>query len=215
MSRSKSETSPPNSQRESGGVSRRAFLKSAGAGAAGVTAASLVDLSAIAQQSGNSKVAGPGKVPVTLNVNGTAKHVNIEPRTTLAEALRTDLGLTGTKVVCDRGSCSACTVWLDKTPVCSCLTLAIDAAPHKITTIEGLASGEHLHPVQAAFIEHDALQCGFCTPGMIMSCAGLLEHNPEPTLEDVKLATSGNLCRCGTYPKVFEATLAAAKARRA
>jgi len=215
MSRPKDETSPPNSQRESPSVTRRAFLKNAGAGAAGVSAASILDLSTLAQQSEKRKVVGPGKVPVTLNVNGSAKQVNIEPRTTLADALRTDLGLTGTKIVCDRGSCSACTVWLDKTPVCSCLTLAIDAAPHKITTIEGLASGEHLHPVQAAFIEHDALQCGFCTPGMIMSCAGLLEHNPDPKLEDVKMATSGNLCRCGTYPKVFEATLAAAKARRA
>ena len=215
MSRPKDETFPPNSQRDSQGVTRRAFLKHAGAGAAGVTAASVLDLRALAQHSDKSKVAGPGKVPVTLNVNGSAKQLNIEPRTTLAEALRADLGLTGTKVVCDRGSCSACTVWLDKMPVCSCLTLAIDAAPHKITTVEGLASGEHLHPVQAAFIEHDALQCGFCTPGMVMSCAGLLEHNPDPTLEDVKMAVSGNLCRCGTYPKVFEATLAAAKARRA
>ncbi|HVH86254.1 MAG TPA: (2Fe-2S)-binding protein [Terriglobales bacterium] len=215
MSRAKDETSPLNAESESRRVSRRAFLKTAGAGAAGVTAGSLVDLSALAQQSDKSKVQGPGKVAVTLNVNGSAKQVSIEPRTTLADALRIDLGLTGTKVVCDRGSCSACKVWLDKTPVCSCLTLAIDAAPHKITTIEGLASGEHLHPVQAAFIEHDALQCGFCTPGMIMSCAGLLEHNSDPTLEDVKMATSGNLCRCGTYPKVFEATLAAAKARRA
>ena len=215
MSRAKDETSPLNTESESRRVSRRAFLKTAGAGAAGVTAGSLVDLSALAQQSDKSEVQGPGKVAVTLNVNGSAKQVSIEPRATLADVLRTDLGLTGTKIVCDRGSCSACTVWLDKTPVCSCLTLAIDAAPHKITTIEGLASGEHLHPVQAAFIEHDALQCGFCTAGMIMSCAGLLEHNSDPTLEDVKMATSGNLCRCGTYPKVFEATLAAAKARRA
>ena len=221
MSRREDKNSPPkpksqsNSQNGHNGVSRRAFLKSAGAGAAGITAASVLDLSALAQKSSGSKVAGPGAVPVTLNVNGKARHVNIEPRATLADALRTDLGLTGTKVVCDRGSCSACTVWLDKTPVCSCLTLAIDAAPHKITTIEGLAEGEELHPVQAAFIEHDALQCGFCTPGMVMSCAALVERNPNPTLEDVKMATSGNICRCGTYPKVFDATLAAAKARRA
>lgn len=207
--------SVPNSQNGHNGVSRRAFLKSAGAGAAGITAASVLDLSALAQQSSGAKVVGPGAAPVALNVNGKTRQVNIEPRTTLAEALRTDLGLTGTKVVCDRGSCSACTVWLDKTPVCSCLTLAIDAAPHKITTIEGLANGEQLHPVQAAFIEHDALQCGFCTPGMIMSCAALVERNPDPTLEDVQMATSGNICRCGTYPKVFDATLAAAKARRA
>ncbi len=212
LAKSKSPSSSHNGQN---GVSRRAFLKSAGAGAAGITAVSVLDLSALAQQSSGGKVVGPGAVPVTLNVNGKSRQVSIEPRATLAEALRTDLGLTGTKVVCDRGSCSACTVWLDKTPVCSCLTLAIDAAPHKITTIEGLANGEQLHPVQAAFIEHDALQCGFCTPGMIMSCAALVERNPDPTLEDVKMATSGNICRCGTYPKVFDATLAAAKARRA
>ncbi|MFL6437778.1 MAG: (2Fe-2S)-binding protein [Terriglobales bacterium] len=220
MSRRKDETpsspttkSSSTTQRENAGVTRRVFLKGAGAGAAGITAAALIDLSALAQEE-KSKVLGPGAVPVTLHVNGSARQVNIEPRTTLAEALRTDLGLTGTKIVCDRGSCSACTVWLDKTPVCSCLMLAIDAVPHKITTIEGLASGQRLHPVQAAFIEHDALQCGFCTPGMIMSCAALLAHNPDPTLEQVKTATSGNLCRCGTYPKVFDATLAAAKAQR-
>ena len=221
MSRREDKNSPPaksesplNSQNDHKGVSRRAFLKSAGAGAASITAASVLDLRALAQQSGGTKVVGPGAVPVTLNVNGKARQLNIEPRATLAEALRNDLGLTGTKVVCDRGSCSACTVWLDKTPVCSCLTLAIDAAPHQISTIEGLARGEQLHPVQAAFIEHDALQCGFCTPGMIMSCAALIERNPDPTLEDVKMAISGNICRCGTYPKVFDATLAAAKARR-
>ena len=196
--------------------SRRGFLKGAG-----VTAATTVleSANALARETKSAlqqeRAVGPDAIPVKLHINGQEHAVTIEPRYTLAETLRDNLGLTGTKVVCDRGSCSACTVWLDKTPVCSCLTLAIDAAPHKITTIEGLASGEHLHPVQAAFIEHDALQCGFCTPGMIMSCAGLLEHNPEPTLEDVKMATSGNLCRCGTYPKVFEATLAAAKARRA
>jgi xanthine dehydrogenase YagT iron-sulfur-binding subunit len=212
-SRKNQSESLPDSQ--NAGVTRRAFLKRAGAGAAGITAASVLDLSGAAQSEDRSRVLGPGTVPVTLKVNGKARQVNLEPRTTLAEALRTDLGLTGTKVVCDRGSCSACTVWIDKMPVCSCLTLALDAAPHQITTIEGLAKGEQLHPVQAAFIEHDALQCGFCTPGMIMSCAALVERNPNPTLEEVKIATSGNLCRCGTYPKVFDATLAAAKSRRA
>jgi aerobic-type carbon monoxide dehydrogenase small subunit (CoxS/CutS family) len=156
-------------------------------------------------------VIGPGRVPVMLHINGANQQLEVEPRTTLAEALRFDLGLTGTKIVCDRGSCSACTVWLDGSPVCSCMTLALDATERRITTIEGLADGEILHPVQEAFIEFDATQCGFCTPGMVMSCAALLERNSNPTLEDVKIATSGNLCRCGTYPKVFEATLAAAK----
>ena len=157
---------------------------------------------------------GPGRTPITLHVNGKDYRVALEPRTTLAEALRYDLNLTGTKVVCDRGACSACTVWLDKTPVNSCMTLAIDVGNRHVTTIEGLASGNELHPVQTAFVKHDALQCGFCTPGMVMSCAALLERNPNPDLNDVKLATSGNLCRCGTYPKVFDATLEAAHARR-
>jgi aerobic-type carbon monoxide dehydrogenase small subunit (CoxS/CutS family) len=159
------------------------------------------------------RVVGPGRVPVTLRVNGTERKVDVEPRATLAETLRFELGLTGTKVVCDRGSCSACTVFLDGEPVCSCMTLAVDVGGRAVTTIEGLAKGETLHPVQEAFIEHDALQCGFCTPGMVMSCAALLERKPNPTLDDVRDATRGNICRCGTYPKVFEATLAAAKAR--
>src|ERR1044071_6185302 len=152
---------------------------------------------------------------VTRRGNGKEQKLKVEPRTTLAEALRFELGLTGTKVVCDRGSCSACTVWLDSTPVCSCMTLAVDVGSRSVTTIEGLAKGGGPHPVQEAFVEHDALQCGFCTPGMVMSCAALVERKRDITLEDVKRAVSGNLCRCGTYPKVFEATLAAAKMKRA
>jgi xanthine dehydrogenase YagT iron-sulfur-binding subunit len=199
---------------KSSGVTRRGFLKGAGFTAAG---AAILDsgLLAAGERSAAASdpvVVGPGLVSVTLRVNGVEHQLKIEPRTTLAEALRFELGMTGTKVVCDRGACSACTVWLDGTPVCSCMTLAIDVGERAVTTIEGLAQGETLHPVQEAFIEHDALQCGFCTPGMIMSCAALIKRNPQPTLEDVRDATSGNLCRCGTYPKVFEATLAAAQA---
>ena len=152
-------------------------------------------------------------MPVTLRVNGQDHAVTIEPRYTLAETLRDNIGLTGTKVVCDRGSCSACTIWLDKTPALACMTLAIDAVGREITTIEGLSQGERMHPVQAAFVKHDAMQCGFCTPGMVMSCAALLERNPHPTLGDVKHAVSGNLCRCGTYPKIFAATLEVARER--
>lgn len=196
-----------------GRVSRRGFLKGAGLTAAG---AAIVDCGVAAVNEASAalvgpKVVGPGRVPVTLAINGSARTLDIEPRTTLADALRTDIGLTGTKVVCDRGACSACTVLIDGTPVVSCMTLAIDAVGRKITTVEGLAKGDELHPVQTAFIEHDAMQCGFCTPGMVMSCAALLARNASPTLEDVRDATSGNLCRCGTYPKVFEATLAAAR----
>ncbi|HEY0320781.1 MAG TPA: (2Fe-2S)-binding protein [Pyrinomonadaceae bacterium] len=199
-----------------GNVTRRGFLKGAGLTAAG---AAIIDNGLLGAKDAAAAeveptVVGPGRVPVTLSVNGAAQRINVEPRTTLAEALRFELGLTGTKVVCDRGSCSACTVWLDSTPVCSCMTLAVDVGARAITTIEGLAETDELHPVQEAFIEYDAMQCGFCTPGMIMSCAALLKQNRNPTLEDVKTATSGNLCRCGTYPKVFEATLAAAKVSR-
>jgi xanthine dehydrogenase YagT iron-sulfur-binding subunit len=192
-------------------LSRRGFLKGAGVAAAG---AALVETSvdALAQDAKESRaVLGPGAVPVTLKINGVDKQLNIEPSTTLAHALRIDLDMTGTKIVCDRGACSACTVWLNNVPVNSCLTFAMDARGKEIKTIEGLAKGDELHPVQSQFIEHDAMQCGFCTPGMIMSCAALLEKNNKPSLDDVKQACSGNLCRCGTYPKVFDATLAAAK----
>lgn len=202
--------------KKNGGVTRRGFLKGAGLAAAGT--AILDGASALARDAATAmqaeRVAGPGAVEITLNVNGSARKLSVEPRTTLAETLREQLDLPGTKVVCDRGSCSACTVWLDGVPVNSCMTLAIDAAGKKITTIEGLASADHLHPVQEAFIASDAMQCGFCTPGMVMSCAALLGRNPNPTLDDVRQATSGNLCRCGTYPKVFEATLQAAKSMR-
>ena len=192
------------------GVSRRGFLL--GTGVVAATTAVLEGCGApAAPVKAPAPVFGPDRVGLTLKVNGVERRVEVEPRTTLAQALRAELNLTGTKVVCDRGSCSACTVWLDGTPVCACMTFALDAAGRAVTTIEGLARGDALHPVQEAFIEHDALQCGFCTPGMIMSCAALLQRTPSPTLEDVRAATSGNLCRCGTYPKVFEATLAAAK----
>jgi xanthine dehydrogenase YagT iron-sulfur-binding subunit len=160
-----------------------------------------------------SPVFGPEAGELTLFVNGRSVRVTADPASTLAEALRYSLGLTGTKIGCDRGACSACTVWLDGEVAASCMTLALDARGRQITTIEGLADGTNLHAVQQAFIEHDAMQCGFCTPGMVMSCAALVERNPECTLEDVKAAVSGHLCRCGTYPNVFEATLAAARAR--
>jgi len=161
-----------------------------------------------------STLSGPQAVTLTVNVNDTARTLQAEPRMTLAEALRGPLGLTGTKIACNRGACSACTVWLDGAPVCSCMMLAVDVGTRRVTTIEGLAHGDTLHPVQQAFIEHDALQCGFCTPGMVMSCAALLGHTPNPTAADVKAAISGHYCRCGTYPHVVAATLAAAGARK-
>ncbi|HYA06977.1 MAG TPA: (2Fe-2S)-binding protein [Xanthobacteraceae bacterium] len=154
---------------------------------------------------------GPDAVPITLAVNGATHTVHAEPHMTLAEALRGPLGLTGTKIGCNRGACSACTVWLDGVPVCACMLLAIEVGTRRVTTIEGLARGETLHPVQQAFIDHDALQCGFCTPGLIMSCAALIEANAAPQADDVRAAISGHYCRCGTYPHVIAATLDAAK----
>jgi len=194
-----------------GGLSRRGFLKGGVVTAAGAAIgdATLESLAAEAKPAGAKIISG--STPIKLNVNGKDRTIEIEPRTTLADALRDRADLTGTKVVCDRGSCSACTVFVNDVPQLSCMTLAIDAQGKKIRTIEGVAEGEKLHPVQEQFIQHDAMQCGFCTPGMIMSCVGLLERNKQPTLDDVKQATCGNLCRCGTYPKVFDATLAAAK----
>jgi xanthine dehydrogenase YagT iron-sulfur-binding subunit len=189
---------------------RREFLAIS---AAGVAAAALPTAGAAAPAAPAPQVRGPGKVSILLEVNRQQRRVEVEPRTTLAEALRDGLGLTGTKIGCDRGACSACTVLLDGVPVSSCMTFALDAVGRAVTTIEGLAQGNALHPVQEAFIAHDASQCGFCTPGMVMSCAALLARNPSPTLEDVKQAVSGNQCRCGTYPRVFEAVLAAAGGR--
>jgi carbon-monoxide dehydrogenase small subunit len=149
------------------------------------------------------------KVLVELNVNGEFYQVLIEPWRTLLEVLRETLNLTGTKEGCGRGDCGACTVLLDGKAVNSCLLLAIDAQGKNILTIEGLSQGGQLHPLQEAFIEHGAIQCGFCTPGMILSAKALLDKNPQPTVEEVRQAISGNLCRCTGYTKIIKAILAA------
>lgn len=209
-------TDPPiDSQPRSGsaGITRRGFLKGAGITAAGTALVDGVQAFSreVAEGSRSDlKEYGPEPFQIALNVNDREHKLNIEPRTTLAEALRIQLNMTGTKISCDRGACSSCTVLLDNVPVNSCMTLAIDAVGHHVTTIEGIGTDDQPHPIQAAFIKHDAMQCGFCTPGMVMSCAALLERNPHPTEADVRYAVSGNLCRCGTYPKVFTATLDAA-----
>jgi xanthine dehydrogenase YagT iron-sulfur-binding subunit len=155
-----------------------------------------------------------GTVRVSLNVNGQTKTADVEPRTTLLNTLRDHLDLTGSKKICDRGSCGGCTVMADGKPVYSCMMLAVDAQGKKLTTVEGLGTPDHMSPVQEAFVEHDALMCGFCTPGFVVSCSALLAKNPNPTLAQVKAACAGNTCRCGTYPRVFEAALAAAKKMR-
>jgi len=147
------------------------------------------------------------KKHVVLTVNGNRVEAEVDDRMTLAELLREDLDLTGTKVGCNRGECGSCTVIIDGMAVYSCTTLAVEAAGKEVVPIEGLGSGKELHPLQKAFIEHDALQCGYCTPGMILSVKALLERNPLPTELDIRTAIDGNLCRCGSVPNILEATL--------
>lgn len=148
---------------------------------------------------------------VTLRVNGLDYETALEPRRTLAEALRYDLGLTGTKIGCKIGDCGACTVLIDGVPSSSCLVLAIEAEGHEIMTIEGVADGNKLHPLQEAFVEVGAIQCGFCTPGMVLTALSLLRDNPDPTDAQIRRALSGNLCRCTGYQKIVEAVKEAAK----
>ena len=159
-------------------------------------------------------VLGPGVEAIELDVNGAKLTVAVEPRVTLLDALRDHAGLTGTKRICDGGACGGCTVIIDGQTVNSCLMLAVEARGKKIRTIEGLEQGGKLHPVQDAFVQHDAVQCGFCTPGMIMSCTALLESTADPSASQIRASVVGNLCRCGTYPHVFEACHTAARSMR-
>jgi len=190
----------------SGGVSRRTFLKTAGVGAA---ATSVLGAPA---HSADAAILGPGPTPLSLKINGTVRTATVEPRVTLLRALRNHLDLTGAKEICDRGACGGCTVLLDGAPIASCLMLAADAVGHEITTVEGLGTPEKMSPLQAAFVECDALQCGFCTPGFVVAGTALLNRIPNPTLDQVKDGLAGNVCRCGTYSRVFEAVQKAAKA---
>jgi carbon-monoxide dehydrogenase small subunit len=153
-------------------------------------------------------------IPLTLTVNGITYTINTEPNRTLVDVLRDVLGLTGTKKSCNEGECGACTVLMDGKPVASCLVLAVDAQNRTITTIEGLADGENLHPLQVSFVKNGGIQCGFCTPGMIMSAKALLDENPDPTPLQVRTGISGNLCRCTGYQQIVDSVMAAAKAMR-
>src|SRR5205085_284773 len=166
-------------------------------------------------QTVNNSRALAGTLEITLDINNQKRTARVEPRTTLLNTLRNNLDapLTGPKLVCDMGTCGACTVLMDGKPVYSCLVLAVDAAGKRLTTVEGLGSAENLSGVQQAFVEHDALMCGFCTPGFVTTVTAYLKKNPNPTLEEVREACKGNFCRCGTYPRVFEAALAAAKSK--
>jgi aerobic-type carbon monoxide dehydrogenase small subunit (CoxS/CutS family) len=185
------------------GFTRRDLVRGA---VAGVVAAGVGGKA----EAASGRALGPQAVPIELRVNGKLHHLTVETRVVLADALRERLGLTGTKVVCGRGACGACTVLIDGDSACSCLLLAAEVQGKKITTIEGLASDGRLAPIQEAFVAADALQCGFCTPGIVMSCKALLDRNPKPSREQIRHAVSGNLCRCGTYPHVFEAVERAA-----
>jgi xanthine dehydrogenase YagT iron-sulfur-binding subunit len=198
-----------------GGISRRDFLRGgavAGAlGSAGLLAGELVEGAKgqpTPRMEAGVEVFGPGPVPMRLRINGKSYDLKLEPRTTLLDALRDHLELTGAKKVCDRGTCGACTVILAGKTVYACSVLAIDAQGRNIETIEGLPVN---NPVSVAFVNNDAQQCGYCTPGFVMAAKGFLSEHPNPTMDDVKNGLGGNLCRCGTYVGVRQAVLEAAK----
>ena len=198
---------------EFGAHSRRTFLKSLGTVAATAATAQVQSVAAEFEKANAEKTVGPGAVPVTLTVNGEKLSLMLEPRVTLLDALRNYSSLTGAKEGCDRAACGACTVLMDDLPIYSCQKLAIEAQGREITTIEGLAKNGKLSPVQQAFWDRDALQCGYCTPGFIMSVTALLKFNPRPTADEIKHACAGNLCRCGTRPHIIQAALQASGAK--
>ena len=199
--------------------SRRNFLKGVGIAGAGAALADHLLTGEVKAEAKAQAKPGPisGTTNITLDVNGQRRSVAVEPRTTLLSALRDHLdpAVTGPKLVCDMGTCGGCTVLVNDKPVYSCLVLAVDAVGKKLTTAEGLGNPDSMNAVQAAFVAEDALMCGFCTPGFVTTISAYLKKNPNPTLEQVREACKGNFCRCGTYPRVFEAALAAAKSTNA
>ncbi len=193
-------------------LTRRNFLKSLGTTAVATAATQAQNMAEQLEQTRSEKILGPGAVPISLKVNGKEFHLEVEPRVTLLDVLRNNLSITGPKEVCDRGTCGACTVWLDGQPVYACMKLAIEAQSQPITTVEGLSPEGKLNNVQEAFLEQDALMCGYCTPGFIMSATALLKFNPHPTAQDIQHACAGNICRCGTQPRIIKAVLKASGA---
>ena len=196
-------------KRKAGGVSRRDFIKGMGGGALGTAVLAPLHGQTIATKKGRVPVYE--KKTIGLKVNGKDVSLAVDANETLLDVLRDRLDLTGAKKVCDRGECGGCTVLLDGAPVYACMVLAVRADGKAVTTVEGLANGDKLSPVQEAFIEKDGYQCGFCTPGFLMTTSAFLGKNPAPSLDEIKLALSGNLCRCGNYAKIYEAVGAAAK----
>ncbi len=203
-------------------VSRRAFIKGAGAAAAaasllgGATPLPTAEVAADSSPKPDAGIAeqlGPGPATIEVKVNGASRKLTVEPRVTLLEALRNHLGLYGTKLVCDRGACGACTVLMDGKPVYACSILAIDAQGRDFKTIEALAEGDSLSPVMQAFVAHDAQQCGFCTPGFIVATTSFLHKNPSPTPEQIRHGLSGNFCRCGTYDGIRAVALASGRGK--
>jgi xanthine dehydrogenase YagT iron-sulfur-binding subunit len=181
---------------QNSGLSRRDFMKISGISAA----VPLVLGSRVVEAAGDDVVLhGPGKTPIILMVNGKKLTAELEPRVTLLEALRNNFDLTGAKNVCDRGSCGACTVLMEGNPVYACSVLAIDAQGKSITTIEGMSKGQTITPLMQAFVDHDAQQCGFCTPGFVVATTHFLQQHPDPTEDEIRRGLSGNFCRCGTY----------------
>jgi len=193
-------------------LSRRGFIATLGTGA--VAAAATAAAVSAAGAATSTPADAAEMVRVTLTINGRRQRLLVEPRWSLLFVVRDQLGLTGTKVGCERGECGACTVLVDGKPRYACMTLAVEAEGTEVTTLEGLMNGEELGPVQQAFAEEDAFQCGYCTPGQILAVEGLLRANPSPTLEDARQAVSGNLCRCGSYPLIFKAVQRGAELRK-
>jgi xanthine dehydrogenase YagT iron-sulfur-binding subunit len=193
-----------------GGFSRRGFIRGAGLGGAAL-GTGLLEREAEAGQAGSTKIAGPGPVPITLQINGKPYKLTVEPRVTLLDALRDRLGITGAKKVCDRGDCGACTVLMGGKAVYACNVLAIEAQGKDIQTIESLTAEGKPDPLIQAFVDNDAQQCGYCTPGFVMASKAFLAEHPNPTEEQVKHGLGGNICRCGTYMGIRKAVLQAAR----
>src|SRR5450759_2257710 len=205
----------PKEDKEKGGnplnISRRGFLK--GMGTTAITTSITISPLSLPSIADAAPPPAAGEAWIQLNVNDKTHRLKVKSHWTLLDVLRKEIGLTGAKKFCDRGSCGACTVVMDGKAVYACSRLAIEADNKKILTIEGLLQGGKLHPIQEAFLEHDGLQCGFCTPGQIMSVKALLDKNPRLTQDEIKEGLSGNLCRCSAYPKILKSAMAAAQRR--